>query len=269
MPQALIKVNAVAGSNDDIAINTITQLDNQNSSGELTYTWTILDQPEGTADALSSTTIQNPTITPKKEGTYVIQLVVNQSLSSEVRDIQFIAVRFLKTRERAPGASETSQADVAKGWSKATNRQWKLLTDLRSDPGIIVAKTGAPALVPGNVLKVSGTDFIKPGLPGQETVGTLTKSLATLATNLDEYLYVLVSGVDGSLSPSSGALVYARWMGLFFNLAGAPVVGDSVYVSDTGTISTAPGTVSRRIGHVVRSSAGTYDIWVEGMGIGT
>ena len=55
MTQALITVNAVAGSNTDLPINTLVQLNNTGNGGEITYAWSILDQPPGTADALSST----------------------------------------------------------------------------------------------------------------------------------------------------------------------------------------------------------------------
>jgi hypothetical protein len=269
MPQAQIKINGVAGSNDDLPINTLVMLDNQNAGGETTYNWSILDQPEGAADSLSSTIIQNPTLTPKKEGTYELLLIVNLGQATEVRDIQFVGVRYLKTRERAPGASETNQADPAKGWSKATNRLFSRLDSVIAQPGLIVASAGVGGLVPGNVVRISGTATIKSGLPGQEIVPQVTKALATSAGNLDEFLYVVVSGIDGSLAPANGALIYCRWMGLVFNLTGAPAVGDSVFVSDLATIDTVTGTNTRRIGHVVRSSAGTYDVWVEGMGIGT
>jgi hypothetical protein len=267
--QALIKINGVAGSNDDLPINTIVQLDNQNAGGEITYNWFILDQPEGSADALSSSTIQNPTFTPKKEGTYELLLVVNQSMATEVRDQQLVGIRYLKTRERAPGATETTQDDATKGWAKAANRMWSRLDNTIAQPGLIVGQAGVGGLVPGDVLRISGTAVIKTGLPGQETVPVLTKAPANVAGNVDEYLYIVVSGIDGSLVPANGALIYARWMGLYFGLTGSPAVGASVYVSDTATISTAPGTNSRRIGHVVQASAGMYDVWIEGFGIGT
>ena len=269
MAQAKITINGTPGSNDDLPINTLVNLSNQNAGGETTYNWTIVDQPEGTADNLSSATVQSPTFTPKKEGTYELLIVVNQGLATEVRDTQFVGIRYLKTRERAPGAGETTQADATKGWSKPLNRILSRVDGVIAQPGLIVGVTGAGGLVPGNVLRINATAIIKSGLPGQETVPQFATAPATSTGNLDEYLYVLVSGIDGSLTPSSGALIYARWMGLYLNLTGSPTVGASVFVSDTATISTSAGSNSRRIGHVVRSSAGTYDVWIEGMGIGT
>ena len=45
MPQAKILVNGIIGSNDDVTINTLVQLNNQNIGGESTYSWAILEQP--------------------------------------------------------------------------------------------------------------------------------------------------------------------------------------------------------------------------------
>ena len=57
MPQALIKINAVIGSDDDLPLDTLVQLDNENIGGEVTYLWEILDQPAGTPDVSSPCTI--------------------------------------------------------------------------------------------------------------------------------------------------------------------------------------------------------------------
>ena len=64
MPQALITVNAVVGSNDDLPIDTLVTLANDNVGGETTYLWEIVDQPVGTADTLSSTSAPSVTFTP-------------------------------------------------------------------------------------------------------------------------------------------------------------------------------------------------------------
>ena len=65
MPSANISINGVDGSNADLPINVLVQLGNQNTGGEVTFNWTIVDQPPGLDDMLSSATLQNPTFTPK------------------------------------------------------------------------------------------------------------------------------------------------------------------------------------------------------------
>lgn len=266
MPQARIKINGVLGSNTDLPINTLVQLDNQNIGGESTYNWTILDQPPGTADTFSSPTLQNPTFTPKKEGTYLIELVVNQGLSDEQKNRVVVGILQLKTRERIPAAGETTEADTADGWALANNAMLRRMDLLFADPGILVGVAGAAGLVRGDVLRCTALATIKTGLPGQEQVPSFTKALATTLAQVDELLVVLESGVDGSTTPASGALIKVRYIGKFTGLSGTPAVGDPVYVSDTGVLTLAAGTVRRQLGSVARVSGGLYDVWCNGVG---
>ena len=117
MPAAQISINGVPGSNADLPINTLVQLNNVGIGGEVTYAWSILDQPIGAADALSNPAIVNPTITLKKEGSYLIRLVVNAGLASEKIDTRVAAVKHLKTRLRVPAAGEKLEVDVVDGWA--------------------------------------------------------------------------------------------------------------------------------------------------------
>src|SRR5262245_63840027 len=100
MTQALITINGSPGADIDLPIDTLVQLNNTGTGGELTYKWSIVSQPPGTLDALSATNIQNPTFTPKKEGSYLIQLIVNESLGTEKRDRTIAAVRHIKSNSR-------------------------------------------------------------------------------------------------------------------------------------------------------------------------
>lgn len=54
--------------------------------------------------------------------------------------------------------------------------------------------------------------------------------------------------------------------GLVQGLAGAPLVGDPVYVNDTGDLDLVAGTNTRQVGVVVQVDGGpvTYDIWFDG-----
>lgn len=269
MPQAKITVNTVIGSNTDLPINTAVQLDNVNIGGEVTYNWTILDQPPGTADTLSDATIQNPVFTPKKEGTYLIQLVVNQSLVDEQTDRVVTAVRQLKTGLRIPAAGETIQADPADGWAADTNAYLRAMDSLIAEPGIVVgANTSGGTLAPGTVLRVTSSQVIKAGLPGQEVVPGFTVSIATTQGNVDELLCLLEGPVTGSGSVGNGALCRARYVGRVsgITIGGSPSVGDTVFVSDSGTLSTTPGTVRRQVGSIMAISGGVADIWFDGVG---
>lgn len=267
-PQARIEINSVPGSNDDLPINTLVQLSNQDLGGELTYTWAILDQPPGTADVLSSTSLENPTLTPKKEGTYLLQLIVNFGLPDEQIDRAIVGIRQLKTRERIPAAGETNENDTARGWASAVNALYQRIDALLSDPGIIIgANTSGSTLTRGDVVRVTSGQVIKGGLPGQETVPGFVKAPATTLSDLDELLCVVEGDVLGNPGVSAGALTKVRYIGRLASLSlGSGAVGDPVYVSDTATISTTVGTYRRQIGSIMSVSGGLRDIWFDGVG---
>ena len=267
MPQAKIKVNGVPGSNISLPINALVQLDNLNIGGELSFTWAILDQPPGPADALSSVSVQNPFFTPKKEGTYLIRLIVNQGLLDEQEDRVVCAVQQLKTLERIPAAGETTEADSIEGWATASNSYLRRIDALLGDPGIFVGvNASGGVLTRGNVLRATASSVIKSGLPGQETVPGFSKALATTLGNVDEPLVVCEGTVAGLNSVPNGALMKVRFLGRYAQNADAvAAVGDSVYVSDTGTMSLTPGTVKRKVGSAM-TAGNPYDVWFAGVG---
>lgn len=265
MTQALITVNGVAASNTDLPINTLVQLDNTNNGGETTYKWTILDQPPGTADTLSSTTIKNPTFTPNKEGSYLIQEIVNEGLSDEQIGYRVCAVRQLKTRTRVPAAGETTQADTNDGWAAHVNESLRLLDSLRADPGIIVAQLGYGATAQ-DVVRFTGVATIKAGLPGEEKVPVVTQALATNAYVLTEELGLVIAAVDGG-ALTNGKLAYVRVFGMVTNATSAALAGAAdeaaVYVSDTGTLDDVVGTNTRRVGKVI-DATGSLTVYFKG-----
>ena len=262
MAQSLITVNAVPGSNADLPINTPISLNNQNVGGELTYTWAILDQPPGPVDAFSSSTVQNPTLTPTKEGTYFLRLVVNQGLPSEKENKVVVAVRQLKTLERVPSAGESQEADASDGWATALNSYLRHLDAHLADPGVMVGvnDTGA-ALAANTVVRATSVKTIKTGLPGEEKLPGFTKALATLATNTDELLGIVVGGVDGNANPADQSIINVRLFGRVSGVVGGPpAVGATVYVSDTGTLSLTPGTTRRAVGSAM-TATNPFDVW--------
>lgn len=247
MTQALITVNAVAGSNTDLPIDTAVQLNNTGNGGETTYAWSLLDQPPGTADALSSTTIQNPVFTPKKEGTYLVQLVVNAGLSDEQTQRVVCAVRQLKTRTRIPAAGETSEANTTRGHAADVNTLLQYVDTLRADPGIVVAQLGYGA-VASEIVYFEGTATLKSGLPGQEYVPIVLR--AALATPTDVAtceLGCVLGAVDGG-ALTSGKLVYVRTFGLLKSVAVPSAALGSVYLAAAGAFTMSAG---RRVGRVI------------------
>lgn len=274
MPQAKITVNAVPGSNTALPLNVIVQLDNQNIGGELTYSWTILDQPPGAVDALSATAIQNPTFTPKKEGTYLIKLIVNSGLPTEQEDRVVCAVKQLKTLERIPAAGETTEADTSDGWATSNNAYLRRIDNLLVDPGILVGvNASGGTLSRGQIVRSATTVIIKSGLPGQETLPGFTTAPASALGNVDEFLCIVEGAPDGSTNiPGIGSaearLMKVRYIGRIASqaIANGPVAaGDVIYVNDLAALDKNQGTIRRRVGSAMAAGS-TVDVWFNGVG---
>lgn len=260
--QAQITINAVAGSNTDLPLGTLVQLNNNGLGDETTYTWSILSQPAGPADVLSATNIQAPTFTPTKEGSYLIRLIVNIGQPNEQRDQVVAAVLELETRNRIPAANETSEVSNTVGWSQTAADAILQRVTRFTDSGVGVGVAGVPGLVSGNVVWTNGVATIAAGLPGERKVPRFDLAPATNNAAMVSDLFIVMSGVDGSPTPASGALIRVRQFGLFTgitNLGPAPAIGDPIYASDTGTLVLTPGTISRELGTVVGVGAGTFD----------
>ena len=272
MPQAKITINSVPGSDTNLTINTLVALDNQNVGGELTYAWSILDQPPGAVDSLSSVSIQNPFFTPKKEGTYLLKLIVNQGLPTEQEDRVVAAVKQLKTLERIPAAGETTEADTSDGWATASNSYLRRMDALLVDPGVMVGvNASGGTLVRGNIVRAPGVEFIKATLPGAEGLPGFTRAHANVLGEIDELLCVVESDITGigvsipGTGPTEARLMRVRYIGRFVAITGTPAAGDTVYVNDGGSLSLTPGTIRRRVGSVM-TGAYTNDVWFNGVG---
>ena len=267
MAQALITINGTVGSNDDLPINVSVLLSNVDSGGEDFYFWEILDQPPGPADAITPNNIKSPSFTPKKEGSYLIQLTVNNNVDLANRAIA--AVRFLKTRERAPAAQEQTEVDTTKGWGDATNDWFSRLDNFIADPGVIVG-VAEGALVVGNIVRlspVSGFSVLKSGLPGEEIVPRFS-----LVSGDDLYtgpVFLFIGTASGSTTAISGDVVRARLFGMYFTTLPFGVsVGDTLYVRPDGefrqdvTTIDAPRPVAFVVGEV---SLGVYALYYNGL----
>ena len=264
--QAQITINAVAGSDTDLPLNTLVQLNNNGLGGETTYTWSILTQPAGPADVLSSTIIQAPTFTPTKEGSYLIRLIVNIGQPNEQTNTVVAAVRELETRNRIPAANETSEVSSTVGWSQTAVDQILQRVTRLTDSGIGIGTAGAAGLVPGKVVWVNDTDTIATGLPGQRNVPVYDVAHANVPVEAIADVFIVLEGVDGSITPALGDLIRVLQFGLYTGITyvgPAPSIGDAVYLSDTGTLALTPGTVTKNLGNVTRAGGGTYDAWLD------
>ena len=101
---------ANAGPAQTVPLNSVVQLNGSGSTDPnhlaLTYLWTFLSVPTGSASTLSSTTEANPTFTADKQGTYVVQLIVNDGTFSSTPATVSIDVP-VPTPVADAGASQT------------------------------------------------------------------------------------------------------------------------------------------------------------------
>jgi hypothetical protein len=261
MARALISINGVDAQFAAVAIGSVVMLTNHDEGGETTYAWTILDQPEGTADVLSSAAIESPTLTVNKEGSYALRLVVNQGTGTEVIQTAVVAVLDARTGERIPAATESTESGLSKGWALALNRVLAHVLRAAADANIVVAQTPGSIAI-GTIVQLTGIATVNVATPSVFTVTQIATALGTAAQ--PGRLGIVVDGVVPGIT-TAGALVQVRILGLVpLNGTGSPAVGDRVFLGDTGQPSLVVGTVPRVIGHVVASSGGSYQWVIDG-----
>jgi len=264
MARALIEINTVVGSNNDLPIDTLVQLSNSDNGGELTYLWEWVDKPEGSTAAFSDPAIENPTFTPDVEGTYLIRLTVNRTLATESVNKVICGVKQMKSGMRVPAAGETTEESTSRGWARDLNRAMRIIDTGFADPCVITGQADVN-LTKGNVVVVSGMATIKAGLPGEELVPVFEEAQASSANEMDRTLYIVETDIAGNTSITANELFRARLAGIVGPLAlGAGSVLDSVYVTDAAAISVTPGTYTRRIGHIVYTDGSDYYVSVDG-----
>lgn len=257
MPQADIEINAVASSNEDLPINTLVQFSNNDVGDESTYAWSIISQPPGAADAFSSLIIENPTLTPLKEDTYLVQLIVDQGLAGESVDRKLFRVRRLKTDAALIAVSETTQG-TQNAWAYPQNETLGKILNRIYDGIIIVAQASEPLTV-GATVELSATTIIKSGLPGAERVPNASNINATDPNVVSKIVGIAVGQPNGSTSVTTNDMVLVRMEGLFdVAHTGTPAVGDFVFMNDSGVLSLTPGTNRRQLGVVIDATPGAW-----------
>lgn len=265
MATADIEINGTAASDDDLPINTVVNLSNNDDGDETTYLWEIIDQPPGTADSLSATDVENPTLTPQKEGTYLLQLTVDDGLATESIDRKLFRIRQLKSGNAILAAGEDQEDDAADGWAGRQNTTLREHDDaIRA--GSVVAAVAKEALSAGNVVRFTSVETIKSGLPGAEELPGVTKALATDFSVVGTTLGVVLGKPGGAGSAVDTDVVLILVNGLYKPaLTGAPsAINDPVYVNDVGELDLSPGNNQRPVGHVIEFGGGSYRIYVAG-----
>jgi len=258
--RARIKINSVAGSRTDIVVGATVTLSNDGLGDESTYLWELLDVPEGSTAVLSSSSASSPNFVADIEGTYLIKLSVNRLLSDADTDTAVAAVPRYKDGIRVPAAGETTEESTLRGWAKDVNRALNKLGEVSSDPTSVLGLAFA-TLGKGTVVVIDTSSTIRTGTTQEERVPYFKVAVATNATFMDRPLYVMERTPTGGTSATAGEPVYTRMYGVVGPITlGGGTAGDPVYVTDTGAMSTSPGTHARRVGNIVYVDGSNY--WV-------
>lgn len=139
--QSAVKPVANAGPNQFVGINSVVQLNGSGSTDAnglpLTYQWSLISLPAGSAAVLSNPAAVNPTFTADRQGTYVGQLIVNNgSLSSDPATVTISTQQPLAPTANAgpnqtvgaPGATVTLHGSGTDPQNLPLTYQWTLLS---------------------------------------------------------------------------------------------------------------------------------------------
>jgi hypothetical protein len=266
MVQALIQINGQTGSDTDMPIDTLATLSNVGTGGEITYLWELLEQPDGAADALGSPTSSSCTLTPKKEGTYLVRLTVNKDLTTQKIDSVVLGIRAFKSDLRFPAPSEADEAGTD-GWAPEITAALKDIDAGKKQIRVVGYTAASSTFAYGDLVRFVSATKIKNSLPGEEYVPNIgLVDLGDATASVDQTVGVLLNSVKGTTPSATNTMVYVAVAGYVPNVTvtGSPAVGDIVYASDTdGQMADTPGTIVRPIGTVMRVVSGTtVDIMV-------
>ncbi len=182
---------ANAGPNQTGAVGTTIQLDGSGSvdpdGNPLTYAWTLVSVPSGSAAALSSTTAVKPTFTLDKFGTYIAQLVVSDAyLSSTPSTVTITTTHTPPVANAGVNQSVTVGSTVTLNGSQSKDidgfplmYSWSLIS---TPSGSAAALSGATTVSPTFVLDVAGTYIAQ--LIVSDGYNSSTASTVTISTSL-------------------------------------------------------------------------------------
>lgn len=275
MANAIIRVNGVAGSADEIALGSTVQLTNADTTNIVSQTWTIIDAPKDlfgneSANAPAGTTVvQTPAFTsydfiPDVTGEWLILLQATDNLTNVYQDLQTVSVRELYNNCFIPAFSRTTQY-FDRGWAEGLNDSFKKFSRfIGSGARVSVVYNGVSTLFAGTAVKVVDVVDARTISPHSLTGSTLPEEFiyeVDLATAADGYgidsrsIFILESGVSSAdrfgVAVSNGFLRHA------FDTSSFSSVGDPVYIDDSGQLSSTPGSETIVVGEVARVDAST------------
>jgi YD repeat-containing protein len=207
---------AQAGDDQGGHVNDLITLDGSASSDvdgdALTYTWSLMAKPAGSAAALNDPTAVKPTFTIDKPGVYVAQLIVHDALTDSDPDTVIITTENSKPVAN-PGLDQTVALNALVHLDGAASSdpdndpltyQWSFVSKPATSTATLSNPTSAnpsfTANKPGNyVLELIVNDGIVDSLPKTVTISTLN-SRPVADAGLDQTASQSLILLDGSAS---------------------------------------------------------------------
>ena len=185
---------ANAGQNQTAQAGTLVTLDGTGSSDPnnllpLTYAWSFVSKPPGSAAVLSNSTVVNPIFTPDAVGNYVIQLIVTDTagFSSTPATVTVSTVDSPPVADAGPDQAITVigtvlRLDGSQSYSPnglSTTYQWSILS---KPAGSNAALSGPTTAMPSFVADIHGTYTIQ--LIVTDSLGTASSpAIVTVTSN--------------------------------------------------------------------------------------
>lgn len=118
MTSAAIKIDGVLGSREDLTIGVAATLTNNDNTGVVSWAWTFVSIPPGSAATIVNPTSATATFTPDVVGSYLINLVVSDGLVT-YSNREVGAVDTTNLSIRIPAVNEEDAFDSTNGWGGA------------------------------------------------------------------------------------------------------------------------------------------------------
>ena len=232
------------------------------------YAWVVLSKPPGSSAPITNALSKSCSVSLSAEGSYLIQLTINAGTLFTETATCAPAIRELESHERIPALGETTENT---DWAQAAVDRILKRVARMEDVGVAVGvlANAIPATGLSNTYQINDVVLVngKVGLSSGDDARNVPQYAHAWAGSrryVDGVLGVIEGVVDGS-SLAVGKRVRVRHTGLVEGLTGSPLVGDPVYVNNSGRLSLLPGTVVRQVGTVAAAAGGSYDAMISGM----
>jgi hypothetical protein len=194
---------ANAGIDQNVVISTLVTLDGSDSTDAngdpLTYLWSLTSAPAGNTAVLANETTEMPSFTPDVEGTYTVQLLVNDATVSSTADTVDIVVAIANS---APVA-EAGDKQVVKT-AVAVTLDGSASTDANGD---LLSYTWAFVSIPmGSVAEFTDSQIVNPMFT-TDVDGSYVISLVvsdSMVSSVADTVQIIVSDTDIVLSKKEG-----------------------------------------------------------------